>query len=95
MIGRLQGIIIEKSPPEVVLDVNGVGYELQLPMTCFYELPAVGESATIITHFVVREDAQLLYGFNTNQERQLFRVITSDSIHYTKLYDLSSWICRG
>jgi len=73
VIGRLQGIIIEKSPPEVVLDVNGVGYELQLPMTCFYELPAVGESATIITHFVVREDAQLLYGFNTKQERQLFR----------------------
>ena len=73
MIGRLQGIIIEKSPPEIVLDVHGVGYELQLPMTCFYELPAVGETATIITHFVVREDAQLLYGFNTKQERQLFR----------------------
>lgn len=73
MIGRLHGIILEKSPPEVVVDVNGVGYELQMPMTCFYELPAVGESATIITHFVVREDAQLLYGFNTKQERQLFR----------------------
>ncbi len=73
MIGRLQGIIIEKSPPEIVLDVHGVGYELQLPMTCFYELPAVGETATIITHFVVREDAQLLYGFGSTEERELFR----------------------
>ncbi|WP_316673098.1 Holliday junction branch migration protein RuvA [uncultured Tolumonas sp.] len=73
MIGRLHGIIIEKSPPEILLDVGGVGYELQLPMTCFYELPAIGQEATIITHFVVREDAQLLYGFNTKQERTLFR----------------------
>ncbi len=73
MIGRLHGIIIEKSPPEILLDVGGVGYELQLPMTCFYELPAIGQKATIITHFVVREDAQLLYGFNTKQERMLFR----------------------
>ncbi len=73
MIGRLHGIIIEKSPPEILLDVGGVGYELQLPMTCFYELPAIGQKATIITHFVVREDAQLLYGFNTKQERTLFR----------------------
>lgn len=73
MIGRLQGIIIEKTPPEILLDVNGVGYEVQLPMTCFYELPNVGEAATIITHFVVREDAQLLYGFITKQERKLFR----------------------
>ena len=73
MIGRLHGTIIEKTPPEILLDVNGVGYELQLPMTCFYELPNIGEETTIITHFVVREDAQLLYGFITKQERKLFR----------------------
>lgn len=73
MIGRLRGKIIEKNPPEILLDVNGVGYELQLPMTCFYELPKVDEEVTLITHFVVREDAQLLYGFITKQERMLFR----------------------
>ncbi|WP_409420371.1 Holliday junction branch migration protein RuvA [Pseudaeromonas sp. ZJS20] len=73
MIGRLSGIIVEKQPPEILLDVGGVGYELQLPMTCFYELPAVGQPVTLFTHFVVREDAQLLYGFNHKQERSLFR----------------------
>ena len=67
MIGRLSGIIVEKQPPEILLDVGGVGYELQLPMTCFYELPAVGQPVTLFTHFVVREDAQLLYGFNHKQ----------------------------
>jgi Holliday junction DNA helicase RuvA len=73
MIGRLRGIILEKQPPEILLEVSGVGYELQLPMTCFYELPSLGEEVTLYTHFVVREDAQLLYGFNNRRERSLFR----------------------
>ncbi|MGL5948803.1 MAG: Holliday junction branch migration protein RuvA [Aeromonas sp.] len=73
MIGRLQGLLIEKNPPEVLIDVGGVGYEVQLPMSCFYDLPAVGQSTCLHIHFVVREDAQLLYGFNHRQERALFR----------------------
>ncbi|QSX38840.1 MULTISPECIES: Holliday junction branch migration protein RuvA [Shewanella] len=75
MIGRLKGILVEKQAPEVLLDVHGVGYELQMPLTSFYELPAIGEEALIYTHFVVREDAQLLYGFITKQERSLFRLL--------------------
>lgn len=73
MIGRLTGILISKQPPEIMIDVHGVGYEVQMPMTCLFELPDVGEPVTVITHFVVREDAQLLYGFNTFAERSLFR----------------------
>ncbi|MFA3760879.1 Holliday junction branch migration protein RuvA [Yersinia sp. 2544 StPb PI] len=73
MIGRLRGIILEKQPPLVLLETNGVGYEVQLPMTCFYELPDLGQEAIIFTQFIVREDAQLLYGFNDKQERALFR----------------------
>jgi len=73
VIGRLRGIIIEKQPPEILLEVNGVGYELQLPMTCFYELPVIGEEVSLYTHFVVREDAQLLYGFSEKRTRTLFR----------------------
>lgn len=75
MIGRLRGILIEKQPPELLIEVSGVGYEVQMPMSCFYELPNVGEEAVIYTHFVVREDAQLLYGFNTVKERALFREV--------------------
>lgn len=73
MIGRLRGIILEKQPPLVLLEVGGVGYEVHMPMTCFYELPEQGNEATVFTQFVVREDAQLLYGFNNKQERTLFR----------------------
>lgn len=73
MIGRIAGIILEKNPPEVVIDVAGVGYEIQLPMTSFYQLPDIGQSTSIITHFVVREDAQLLYGFADKFERTVFR----------------------
>ncbi|ANI29087.1 ATP-dependent DNA helicase RuvA [Yersinia entomophaga] len=73
MIGRIRGIILEKQPPLVLLETNGVGYEIQLPMTCFYELPEIGQEAIIFTQFIVREDAQLLYGFNDKQERALFR----------------------
>ncbi|MFY8349802.1 Holliday junction branch migration protein RuvA [Pseudoalteromonas sp. SSM20] len=73
MIGRLRGILIEKQPPEILLEVSGVGYEVNMPMTCFYKLPKEGEEAVVYTHFVVREDAQLLFGFNNKTERALFR----------------------
>lgn len=73
MIGRLTGIIIEKIPPEIVLDVQGVGYELFLPMTSFYNLPEVGETATLFTHLSIREDAHLLFGFSQKIDRTLFR----------------------
>lgn len=73
MIGRLRGILLEKQAPDLLIEVAGVGYEVQLPLTSFYQLPAVGEEATIYTHFVVREDAQLLYGFCNTTERALFR----------------------
>ncbi|GIU48608.1 Holliday junction branch migration protein RuvA [Shewanella algidipiscicola] len=75
MIGRLRGVLVEKQAPEVLLDVSGVGYELQLPLTSFYELPELNQEVVIYTHFVVREDAQLLYGFVTKQERALFRLL--------------------
>ncbi len=75
MIGRIAGILIEKQAPEILIDVQGVGYELQVPLTCFYELPELNESVAVFTHFVVREDAQLLYGFTTKQERALFRLL--------------------
>lgn len=75
MIARLHGTIIEKLPPEIVLDVAGVGYEIQLPMTSFYQLPEVNQTVTLFTHFVVREDAQLLFGFVERIERTLFRVL--------------------
>ncbi|CZF83795.1 Holliday junction branch migration protein RuvA [Grimontia marina] len=75
MIGRLRGILLEKQPPEILLEVNGIGYEVSMPMSCFYELPEAGEEAIVYTHFVVREDAQLLYGFNTTIERALFREV--------------------
>ena len=73
MIGRLRGIVLEKQPPIVLLELQGVGYEVHMPMTCFYELPEIGQEAIIFTHFVVREGAQLLYGFNEKQERALFK----------------------
>lgn len=73
MIGRLRGIVLEKQPPEVLIEINGIGYEVFMPMSCFYELPDRGQEVVIFTHFVVREDAQLLYGFNDKQERALFR----------------------
>lgn len=73
MIGRLQGSILEKQPPSVLIDVQGVGYELEASMTTFYNLPEVGESIVLHTHLVVREDAQLLYGFYSLSEREMFR----------------------
>ena len=73
MIGRLSGILLEKNPPQILLDVQGVGYELDVPMSTFYNLPALNEKVVLHTHFVVREDAQLLYGFATHEERIAFR----------------------
>jgi Holliday junction DNA helicase RuvA len=73
VIGRLQGVLLRKEPPALMLDVGGVGYELEAPMTTFYELPAVGERVTLYTHLVVREDAHLLYGFVREAQRRLFR----------------------
>jgi Holliday junction DNA helicase RuvA len=73
MIGRLTGTLAEKSPPQLLIDVGGVGYEVDVPMSTFYNLPVLGERVTLLTHFVVREDAQLLYGFLTATERATFR----------------------
>ena len=73
MIGRLQGTLAAKNPPQVLIDCHGVGYEVDVPMSTFYQLPGLGEPVTLLTHFVVREDAQLLYGFATAPERDAFR----------------------
>ncbi len=73
MIGKLTGTLLEKNPPEVLVDCAGVGYEVQVPMDTFYNLPAVGERVSLLTQFIVREDAQLLYGFATAPERAAFR----------------------
>ncbi len=73
MIGRLSGILLEKNPPQVLLDVHGVGYEVDVPMSTFYNLPGCGEKITLLTHFVVREDGQYLYGFTSEAERYAFR----------------------
>ncbi|ALS98949.1 Holliday junction branch migration protein RuvA [Lacimicrobium alkaliphilum] len=73
MIGRIRGILVEKQPPQILIEAAGVGYEIQLPMTSFYQLPDAGEEVIVYTHFVVREDAQLLFGFANQSERALFR----------------------
>ncbi len=73
MIGRLNGVLLEKTPPLVLIDVNGVGYECEVPMSTFYNLPTVGEKVVLLTQFIVREDAQLLYGFGSDRERLTFR----------------------
>ncbi|GIZ52907.1 Holliday junction branch migration protein RuvA [Noviherbaspirillum aridicola] len=73
MIGRLSGILIEKNPPQILIDCNGVGYEVDVPMSTFYNLPGTGEKIVLLTHLAVREDAHLLYGFGTQDERNLFR----------------------
>jgi len=73
MIGRIQGLLLEKTPPQIVVDCHGIGYEVEVPMSTFYNLPATGERVSLLTHLVVREDAQLLYGFGTEGERRAFR----------------------
>jgi holliday junction DNA helicase RuvA len=73
MIGRITGVLVEKRPPQVLVDVQGVAYELDVPMSTFYNLPAAGGRVTLHTHLVVREDAHLLFGFGSDAERQAFR----------------------
>ena len=79
MIGRLTGTLAEKSPPQLLIDVNGIGYEVDVPMSSFYNLPGLGERVTLLTHFVVREDAQVLFGFLTASERATFRELVKIS----------------
>ena len=73
MIGRIRGNLVHKQPPDILVEVGGVGYEIQVPMTTLFRLPELGSEVSLLTHFVVREDAQLLYGFIDEQDRQLFR----------------------
>ena len=73
MIGRITGVLVEKAPPQILVQAQGVGYEIDVPMSTFYNLPGIGESLTLLTHFVVREDAQQLFGFLTAAERSAFR----------------------
>jgi len=73
MIGRIQGVLLEKNPPQITVDCAGVGYEIEVPMSTFYGLPATGQRVMLLTHLVVREDAHLLYGFGTDSERRAFR----------------------
>lgn len=73
MIGRITGTLIEKHPPQVVVDAHGVGYEIDVPMSTFYNLPAIGEKVSLLTHLAIREDAHLLYGFGSDIERAAFR----------------------
>ena len=79
MIGRLTGLLAEKNPPQVMVDCNGVGYEVSVPMSTFYNLPGLGEKVSLLTQFVVREDAQILYGFATPSEREAFRQLVKIS----------------
>jgi holliday junction DNA helicase RuvA len=73
MIGKLTGTLAEKNPPQIIVDCGGVGYEVDVPMSTFYNLPGLGDKVSLLTHFVVREDAQILFGFGTPQERSTFR----------------------
>ena len=79
MIGRITGTLLEKSPPQIIVDANGLGYEVEVPMSTFYNLPATGERVSLHTHLVVREDAHLLFGFGTEPERATFRQLVKIS----------------
>ena len=79
MIGQIRGILLEKQPPEVLIEAGGVGYEIHVPMTSFYQLPDIGQEACLCIHFVVREDAQLLFGFADKNERAVFRELIKAS----------------
>lgn len=79
MIGRITGLLLEKRPPLVLVDVQGVGYEIDVPMSTFYQMPAIGEEVILHTHLVVREDIHLLFGFSTESERQAFRQLVKIS----------------
>ncbi len=73
MIGRLSGILLEKNPPQLLIDCNGVGYEVSVSMSTFYNLPSLGEKVTLLTHLTIREDAHILFGFGANEERTVFK----------------------
>lgn len=75
MIGQIRGIILEKQPPQIIVDVHGVGYEIDAPMSTFYQLPEVGKEVSLFTHLIVREDAHHLYGFYSRDERALFKTL--------------------
>ncbi len=75
MIGRIQGTLIANSPPRLIIDCHGVGYEVDVPMSTLYQMPSLGQQVTLLTHFVVREDAQQLFGFATESEREAFRAL--------------------
>ena len=75
MIGRIQGTLIANTPPRIIVDCHGVGYEIDVPMSTLYQMPSLGQTVTLLTHFVVREDAQQLFGFSTEQERESFRAL--------------------
>ncbi len=75
MIGRIQGLLLQKNPPRILVDCHGVGYEIDVPMSTLYQLPDNGHQVTLLTHFVVREDAQLLFGFATESEREAFKTL--------------------
>ena len=79
MIGRLAGTLLQKNPPQVLVDVHGLGYEVDVPMSTFFNLPALSEKITLLTHFVVREDGQFLYGFGSEAERYAFRQLVKIS----------------
>jgi Holliday junction DNA helicase RuvA len=79
MISRLTGVLLEKQPPFVLIDLQGIGYEVQVPMTTFYQLPEVNQKVTLYTHFVVREDVQALYGFHDEEHRSVFRQVIKTS----------------
>src|SRR5437764_5782470 len=79
MIGRLSGVLLEKNPPQVLVDVQGVAYEVDVPMSTFYNLPATGQPVALFTHMVVREDAHLLFGFGSENERRAFRQLVKIS----------------
>ncbi|MBI2319858.1 MAG: Holliday junction branch migration protein RuvA, partial [Betaproteobacteria bacterium] len=73
MLGRVAGVLLEKNPPQILVEAGGIGYEIEVPMSTFYNLPGIGERVTLHTHLVVREDAHLLYGFGSESERRVFR----------------------
>ena len=79
MIGRIAGVLLEKNPPQILVDANGVGYDIEVPMSTFYNLPTTGERVALFTHLVVREDAHLLFGFGSENERRAFRQLVKIS----------------
>lgn len=75
MIGKIRGLLADRQPPHLLIEAHGIGYEVEAPMSVFYKLPEIGQEVVLHTHFVVREDAQLLYGFSSRDERELFRTL--------------------